>query len=477
MRDGKYEAVIGLEIHVQLLTATKLFCACPAEFGGEPNTRVCPVCLGLPGALPVVNREAVRMAVLLGTALGCDVRRRSVFARKNYFYPDCPRNYQISMFDKPLCENGVVELDTDDIHSRIRIERIHLEDDSGKLIHQRGGGSLVDFNRCGVPLAEIVTKPDLRTPAEARLLVKQLRQLVRYLGICDGNLEEGSMRCDVNVSLRKPGESELGTKTEIKNLNSFKAIELGLEAEIARQSAMLDAGKVIEQVTSLWDSQHRESVVMRSKEEAHDYRYFREPDLEDLVLDDELLENVRSLMPELPGERKKRFIDQYGLSDYETVVLTAEMELADFYEEVAGLTGDPKASSNWVMREVMGELNSTGRDLGNLGISPQGLAELINQIAAGRISGTAGKDVFGEMVRSGANPGDAIALLGLEQLSGDDEIADMVEKVLEASDGEVKRYREGEKKLFGYFVGQVMKMSGGRANPSKVNEILKKLLL
>ncbi|MBU8920652.1 MAG: Asp-tRNA(Asn)/Glu-tRNA(Gln) amidotransferase subunit GatB [Bacteroidales bacterium] len=476
MSAGRYETVIGLEIHVQLLTSTKLFCACPAEFGGEPNSRICPVCLGLPGALPAVNREAVKMAVLLGTALGCDVRSRSVFARKNYFYPDCPRNYQISMFDKPLCENGVVELDSDDAPVRIRIERVHLEDDSGKLIHESDGGSLVDFNRCGVPLAEIVTMPDLRTPAEARMLVKQLRQLVRYLGICDGNLEEGSMRCDVNVSLRNPGETELGTKTEIKNLNSFKAIESGLEAEIVRQAALLDAGKEIEQVTSLWDSQHRESVVMRSKEKAHDYRYFREPDLEDLVLDEGLLKKVESLMPELPRERRGRFVDQYGLSDYDSVVLTSEKEIADYFEEVARLSGDPRSSSNWIMREVMGELNNTGKDIRSFGVSPEGLSELIKEIASGRISATAGGEVFGEMVRSDVEPGDAIASLGLEQVSGEDEISEMVGTVLEAAPDEVRRYREGERKLLGYFVGQVMKMSGGRANPSKVNEILKERL-
>ena len=469
---AEYVTVIGLEVHAQLLTRTKMFCRCPASFGGEPNTMVCPVCLGLPGALPSINREAVSMAVRLGLALGCVIEGESVFARKNYFYPDAPRNYQISMYDRPLCSGGSLVFEEGEEEVSVGLERIHLEDDSGKLLHGRGRHSLIDFNRCGVPLVEIVTRPEIHSPRRAVLFLQRMRQLLRYLGICDGNLEEGSMRVDVNISLREKGGETLGTRTEIKNLNSFKAVEAGLEIEIKRQRGVLESGGTIVQVTNLWDAREKKLVMMRRKERAHDYRYFPEPDLPVLVVGEEWIEEERVKLPELPLVRERRFRREYGLSTYDAGVLTAESDIADYYEETAKLTGEPKKSANWVMRDVLRELKSRGGDIGGFPAGPAALAGLIDLIGGGVVSTSAGAEVFAAMLESGENAADTVRRLGLERISEVGELEAIVERVLESSPDELERYRNGKKQLMKFFVGQVMKESGGKADPVIVSTIL-----
>ncbi len=472
----EYVPVIGLEVHAQLLTRTKMFCRCPAAYGGEPNTMVCPVCLGLPGALPSVNREAVSMAVRLGLALGCSIERESVFARKNYFYPDAPRNYQISMYDRPLCRGGSLEFEDGEEEVSIDLERIHIEDDAGKLLHGRGGYSLVDFNRCGTPLVEIVTRPEIYSSRHASLFLLKLRQVLRYLEICDGNLEEGSMRVDVNISMRAKGDETLGTRTEIKNLNSFKAVEAGIETEVERQRGELESGGTIVQVTNLWDAKEKRLVTMRSKEQAHDYRYFPEPDLPVLLVDEEWIEEESARIPELPLERRRRFRREYGLSACDAEVLTAESGVADYYEETARLTGEPKMSANWVMRDVLRELKSRGGGIGEFPVGAGALAGLIDLIGGGVVSTTAGAEVLTAMLETGESAADALKRLGLERISGEDELEGIVDRVLESNPGELERYRGGKKQLMKFFVGQVMKESGGKADPVIAGEILRRKL-
>ncbi len=469
-----YETVVGLEVHAQLLTRTKLFCGCPSSYGAEPNTLVCPVCLGLPGSLPVLNREAAGMAVLLGLAFGCSISNRSVFARKNYFYPDCPKNYQISMYENPLCTNGTAIIGENG--RRVGIERIHLEEDAAKLIHDDNGASLVDFNRCGIPLAEIVTRPDLRSGKEAADFMIGLRQIMRYLGICDGNMEEGSMRCDVNVSIRTEGSASYGTRTEIKNLNSFRAIEAGIEFEIERQKELLSSGRKVIQVTNLWDASGKRLVAMRGKEEAYDYRYFPEPDLLPLVLDETLVEDAAKRMPELPDPKKMRFQEEYGLSAYDSDVLTSEKGVADYFERAAALAQDPKTVCNWVMREVLGEMKRTGVTMARFPVAPESLAELVILVKDGTISGRAGREVFLEMSATGCAAAEGMKRLGLEQISAPEKLEEYVSEVLRENAPVVERYRRGEGKLIGFLVGEVMKKSGGRADPHAVNELLSRKL-
>ncbi|MCX5752931.1 MAG: Asp-tRNA(Asn)/Glu-tRNA(Gln) amidotransferase subunit GatB [Candidatus Krumholzibacteria bacterium] len=490
----EFETVIGLEVHAQLVTKSKVFCSCPAVYGGEPNAQTCPVCLGLPGALPVLNEEAVSMAILMGLATGCRIAPRSVFARKNYFYPDCPKNYQISMYDKPLCEEGRLEFELDgEIHG-VALERIHLEEDAGKLIHAEEGGSLVDFNRCGVPLIEIVSKPEIRSPEEASRYLVSLRQVLRYLGICDGNMEEGSLRCDVNISLRRPGEP-LGTKTEIKNLNSFKAVEMGIRFEIERQAGVLRSGGRIEQVTNLWDSGQKKLLTMRSKEYAHDYRYFPEPDLLPLDVDGAWIEKMRGALPELPLAREKRFREKYNLPAYDAGVLCAERGLADYYETVVSAGSDPKLAAHWVMREILEEIKSGAESEGasapamravessvsdafafRAPVAAGRLAELIALVSGGVISNSAGREIFKEMVRTAESPDTIREKLNLTQVSGAKELEQWVADVIAESPDEVARYRGGKTQLLGFFVGQVMKKSAGKANPKLAGEIVKKML-
>jgi aspartyl-tRNA(Asn)/glutamyl-tRNA(Gln) amidotransferase subunit B len=476
MPEPTYETVIGLEVHAQLVTKSKVFCSCPSVYGAEPNTMVCPVCLGLPGALPVLNREAVSMAILMGLATRCRIAPRSVFARKNYFYPDCPKNYQISMFDKPLCEEGYLEFELDGETRRIALERIHLEEDAGKFLHAGKGASLVDFNRCGVPLIEIVSKPEIRSPEEASKYLVTLRQLLRYLEICDGNMEEGSLRCDVNISLRRPGD-KLGTKTEIKNLNSFKAVEMGIRFEIERQAGILESGGRIEQVTNLWDSAQKKLLTMRSKEYAHDYRYFPEPDLLPLDVDVAWIEKARASLPELPLARERRFREKYKLPAYDAGVLCAEKWLADYYENVVSAGSDPKLAANWVMREILEEMKSGAESSkAQAPVPAERLAGLITLVSGGAISNSAGREVFKEMVKSGDPAANVVERLGLAQVSGTDELEQWVADVIAAHPDEVARYRAGKTQLLGFFVGHVMKKSAGKANPKLAGEIVKKML-
>ena len=471
----EFEPVIGLEVHAQLRTRSKMFCACSTAFGAEPNTQVCPVCLGLPGARPVVNEGAVAAAVKIGLATHCTIASRSVFARKNYFYPDCPKNYQISQYELPLCESGYIQIG--EAEKRIRIKRIHLEEDAGKLLHEEEDDhSLVDMNRVGIPLIEIVSEADMRDPEEASEYVQKLRTLVRYLDISDGNMEEGSLRCDVNVSLREKGESKFGTKTEVKNLNSFKSVEKALAYEIERQEGILRSGGEVHHQTLLWDAQKNRSQTMRSKEEAHDYRYFPEPDLLVLDVSEELIDSARAQLPELPDARAERFVEKLGLPRYDALVLTSAREVADYFEGVVKPLGDAKAASNWVMGEVLRELNEKKIEIGELAVAPAMLAGLIAEVKAGNINMPTAKDVFQEMVATGADARAIIKKRGLEQISDQGELDSIVSGVLDDHPDEVSKYLGGKEKLLQFLVGQVMKRSRGKANPQKATELLKTAL-
>jgi aspartyl-tRNA(Asn)/glutamyl-tRNA(Gln) amidotransferase subunit B len=477
MLSDKYEAVIGLEVHAQLLTSSKAFCSCSTKFGLPPNTNVCPVCLGMPGTLPVLNKKVVEFAVKLGLATNCKIRRYSIFARKNYFYPDLPKGYQISQYEEPICYDGYVEIELKEgVKKKIRLRRIHMEEDAGKSIHDQDIDTLIDINRCGVPLLEIVTEPDIRTPQEAALYLAKIRQLVQYLDICDGNMEEGSLRCDANVSVRLKGETKLGTKTEVKNMNSIKNVEKALEYEINRQIQILESGGTIIQETLLWDASTGIVKPMRSKEEAHDYRYFPEPDLVPVVVSEEWIEEIRKTIPELPEQRRDRFIRQYGLPKYDAEVLTSSKELANYYEECVKFTNDFKSASNWIMVEVLKILNDRQIDITEFKVEPRFLAELINLVNEGKINQATAKKVLEEISHTGEEPISVIERQGLMQISDEDFITEAVLKVLEQNKENVERYLAGKDKLFGYFVGEVMKLTKGKANPKLVNEILKRKL-
>ncbi|MCU7492534.1 MAG: Asp-tRNA(Asn)/Glu-tRNA(Gln) amidotransferase subunit GatB [Ignavibacteria bacterium] len=473
----EYEAVIGLEVHAQLLTDTKIFCGCSTKFGNPPNTNVCPICLGHPGVLPVLNRKVVEFAVLMGLATNCRINMNSVFARKNYFYPDLPKGYQISQFEAPICEDGFVEIELKDGTKRnIGLTRIHMEEDAGKSIHDQAYETLVDVNRCGVPLIEIVSEPDMHTPEEAYQYLSQIRQTVQYLGICDGNMEEGSLRCDANVSVRLKGETRLGTKTEVKNMNSFRNVEKALIYEIDRQIEIIEDGGRIIQETLLWDADANVALPMRSKEEAHDYRYFPEPDLMPVAISQEWFEEIKRRLPELPKERNMRFISDYSLPSYDAGVLTASRELADYYEKTISVTKDYKAASNWIMGDVLKILNETKTPVENFPIHPENLGRLINLINDNTVSGKIAKDVFQIMLGEDKEPGTIIKERNLVQITDTSELEGVIDRVIESNPKDVKEFLSGKEKVIGFFVGQIMKETKGKANPKAVNDILREKL-
>jgi aspartyl-tRNA(Asn)/glutamyl-tRNA(Gln) amidotransferase subunit B len=471
---GDFQPVIGLEVHAQLLTQTKIFCGCSTSFGAEPNSHTCPVCLGMPGVLPVLNRRVVELAVRAGLALGCTVRKTSVFARKNYFYPDLPKGYQISQYDLPICEHGSLTIDGSAGPRAIRIRRIHLEEDAGKSAHDAAAGvSLVDLNRAGVPLVEIVSEPDLRSSEEAAEYLKALRDVLVYLGVNDGNLEEGSFRCDANVSVRRHGDEQLGQRCELKNLNSFRFVKQAIDYEVARQVELLEGGGRVVQQTRLWDPQRGETRAMRSKEEAHDYRYFPEPDLPPLRLEDGWIDPIAQALPELPRAKLERFQSRYGLPAYDAKILCAERPLAEFFEACALHHRDYKRLSNWFLGEVLRLLRERGTPISAVRFTPAQLGALLDAIAEGKISANAGKEVFGVMFESGEEPAQIIALRGLAQVSDTATLEQVIDEVLAKNAGEVERYRGGKKQVFGFLMGQVMKAMGGKANPALVNQLLK----
>ncbi len=472
MAFNDYEAVIGLEIHVQLQTNSKLFCSSSAHFGGGDNEHTCPNCTGQPGALPVVNEKAVEFGIKTGLALNCSIRKDSVFARKQYFYPDLPRGYQISQFDKPLCENGYLEFTLEGAPKRVTIERAHMEEDAGKSTHH-GDYSLINLNRAGVPLMEIVSAPEMRSAQEAAEYARTMRKVVRYIGVCDGNLEEGSLRCDCNVSIRKRGDSKLGTKVEIKNINSFRFIEKAIEFEIQRQIDCKETGEPIVQETRLYDPDKNRTFSMRTKEEAHDYRYFPDPDQLVLEIEQAQIDAVKAAMPELPASRAKRFVEQ-GLSEFDAQTLTQELEIADYFERAAGK--NPKAAANWIISELMRELNESKREISDSPIQAEQLAQLIALIDAGTISGKIAKTVFAEMWSSGKNPDVIVKEKGLTQITDTGAIEKIVDDVIAANPAQAAEYRSGKEKVFGFFVGQAMKASKGQASPDVMNEILRKKL-
>lgn len=476
---AKYEVVIGLEVHVQLTTKTKIFCGCSIQFGNTPNSQTCPVCLGLPGSLPVLNRQVVENAIKAGLATNCQISPRSIFARKNYFYPDLPKGYQISQFELPICEHGYLDVETSGRGAqRIGITRIHMEEDAGKLLHSENAatGSRVDLNRACTPLLEVVSEPDMRSSDEAIAYLKKLHQIVMYLGICDGNLEEGSFRCDANVSVRPWGQQELGTRAELKNINSFRFIKEGIEFEIDRQIDLIEDGGTVVQETRLYDSHSGLTRSMRGKEEAHDYRYFPDPDLVPLVIDQAWVARVRADLPELPEAKKARFVADYALAAQDTEILTAERALADYFDACAQLHSDAKACANWVMGDVQRRRNEEGLAVAQLPVTPQMLAAMLARIADKTISGKIAKTVFDEMWDSGKSADTIIAEKGLKQVTDTGAIEAMVDDVIAANPSQAQEFSEGKDKLLGFFVGQVMKASRGKANPEMVNELLCKKL-
>ncbi len=471
------EAVIGLEVHVQLKTRSKIFCSCSAEFGAPPNTHTCPVCLGMPGVLPVLNRKAVEYALKMAVATNCRINRTNIFARKHYFYPDLPKGYQISQYELPLAEHGWIDIETSKGSRHIRINRIHMEDDAGKLIHDEGRPlSFVDLNRTGTPLIEIVSEPDIRFPEEASAYLKKIRQLVRYLKISDGNMEEGSLRCDANISLRPRGEKALGTKSELKNMNSFRHVQKALEYEIRRQTALILDGKKIVQETRLFDAAKGVTHSMRGKEEAHDYRYFPDPDLVPINVDEKWLAQVKESMPELPDQKRERFIKEYGLPEYDAAILTSSADLAEYFEEAAALFPRAKTVSNWMMVELQKLWKQHETDISSCLVTPRVLAEILELIEKGAISDKIGKKVLEQVFENGGSPSEIVEKQGLAQVSDAGQLQAVVQRVLDENPAEVEKYRSGKKKVFGFLVGQVMRQTRGKANPKMVNELLRKIL-
>src|SRR5512139_3294584 len=474
----KYEAVIGLEVHAQLQTNSKIFCGCETTFGEEANTRTCPVCIGMPGVLPVLNRKAVEYIIKTGLATHCTISPLSRFARKNYFYPDLPKGYQISQYELPLCEKGYVEIVVDGKVKRVGLTRIHLEEDAGKNLHtSESGASLVDLNRAGTPLMEIVSEPDIRTADEAAEYLKKLRSILRYIEVSDADMEKGNFRCDINISLRRAGAKEYGTRAEVKNVNSFKFVQKALEYEMKRQAQVLDEGGKVVQETRLFDSTKGVTFSMRSKEEAHDFRYFPEPDLVPVAIAPSQIEEIRKAIPELPDAKRERFVREYGLPEYDADMLTQTRALAAYYEEAAKLSGQPKVVSNWMMGELMRLLNAENREIEDCPVGPDRLAGMIKMIDGGVISTKIAKTVFEEMYRSGKDAEAVVREKGLVQVSDTGAIERIIDEVIKANPTQHADYKGGKDKLFGFFVGQVMKASKGKANPEMVNDLLKKKLM
>ncbi|EOS58778.1 MULTISPECIES: Asp-tRNA(Asn)/Glu-tRNA(Gln) amidotransferase subunit GatB [Paenibacillus] len=477
MSTSKYETVIGLEVHVELHTKSKIFCGCSTEFGAPPNTHTCPVCLGHPGVLPVLNRQAVDYAMKAAMALNCEIGDVCKFDRKNYFYPDSPKAYQISQYDQPIGKNGYIDIEVDGKTKRIGITRLHLEEDAGKLTHVDGGyASLVDFNRVGTPLVEIVSEPDISSPEEARAYLEKLRAIMLYCEVSDVKMEEGSMRCDANISLRPWGQKEFGTRAELKNMNSFRGVVRGLEYEQLRQAEILDEGGEVEQETRRWDETQGKTFSMRGKEEAHDYRYFPDPDLVTLHIDQEWKDRIRASIPELPDARKARYTSEYGLPEYDAGVITSSKALADLFESSLEYTKDAKAVSNWIMGDLLGYLNSNSLELSDVKLTGQGLGEMIGLLEKGTISSKIAKTVFKEMLQSGKLPQQIVEEQGLVQISDEGAIMAIVQEVVANNPASVEDYKAGKEKAIGFLVGQVMKQSKGKANPGLVNKLLVEVL-
>lgn len=467
----EYEVIIGLEVHAELSTRTKIYCGCTTEFGGDQNTHCCPVCMGLPGALPVLNKRVVDYAIKAGLALNCTINKETHMARKNYFYPDCPKDYQITQDDTPICSEGYIEIESDKGVKRIEIQRIHIEEDAGKALH-REDGSYMDYNRAGVPLAEIVSRPDIRSPQEARIYLEKLKAVLQYIEVSDCKMEEGSLRCDANISLRPIGSAELEVKTEIKNMNSFKALEKALEYEIKRQKRELKNGNRIIQETRRWDDEKNVTTVMRSKEEAHDYRYFPEPDMVYLKIDDEWIDDIRRKIPELPDAKRKRYINDFALPEYDSEILTSSKALSAYFEKCIYHGGKPKDISNWIMGELMRSLNENEMEIEDVKIKPIDIVRLISLIDKGTISGTMAKKVFNYMFETGEDPESIVKAKGLLQVSDETEIKSMICKVIDENPQSVEDYKNGKAKAVGFIIGQVMKASKGRANPQIVNRLV-----
>ena len=473
----KYEAVIGLEVHAQMHTDTKIFCGCSTKFGAGPNTQTCPVCIGMPGVLPVLNKKALAFAIRTGLAANCTISSYSRFARKNYFYPDLPKGYQISQYEHPICEHGHIEIVVDNEVRKIGITRIHMEEDAGKNIHEGNGPySFIDLNRAGVPLMEIVSEPDLRSPREASEYMKKLRTMLRCLGVCDGNMEQGSLRCDANVSIRPEGQKDYGTRAEIKNINSFRFVEKAIEYEIKRQIKVIeDGGKVIQE-TRLWNSDKGITEAMRSKEEAHDYRYFPDPDLVPIIVEQSVIDEIRAALPELPDAKRKRFVSEYGLPEYDADFLSSEKTVAAWFEEAVEAGGQPKTVSNWMMGELMRLLNEENSSIENCLIKPKQLADMLLLIEKGTISGKIAKTIFTEIFKSGKDAEIIVREKGLVQISDESSIEKAVDSIIAKHPEEAERFKSGEEKLLGFFVGQVMQATKGKANPRMLNDLLKKKL-
>lgn len=473
----KYEAVIGLEVHTELQTTTKIFCGCKTSFGAEPNTNVCPVCLGLPGVLPVLNKRVLEFAVRAGLALNCEISRFSKFDRKNYYYPDLPKNFQTSQFDLPICERGHLDIEVNGEKKQIRITRAHMEEDAGKLVHHGtsitdSDYSLVDYNRTGTPLLEIVTEPDMRSAKEAVAYLEKMRAILQYIGISDCRMEEGSLRCDANVSVRPVGQKELGTKAEIKNINSFKGVEKAIEYEALRQAEILEDGGKIIQETRTWDEKEGVTKSMRTKEEANDYRYFPEPDLAPFTVSEEYIEDIRKTLPELPDERRERYIANFGLSSTDAQYMTNDKDTSDYFEKVVAAGADPKASVNWIMGEFASQLSNAGIEIAKAPVTPENLAKLLALIARGTISGKIAKKVFAEMWKDGADPEEIVKAQGLVQISDTGALKELVVKVIANNPKAVEDFKAGKKKAVGALVGQIMKETKGKANPKVINELL-----